>query len=85
MESFVPLLKEKGTKKYGEPRGLWDEHIPTYKGKKDARPKNKEQCKAFFTNASTWIENRGKLMVKVLKEKLDADKQNPNNTTNPKN
>lgn len=47
---------------YGPPKELWDDHF-----EKGVIPKEKADFEQFFTHASNWIKNRGKLIAEKVK------------------
>lgn len=55
----------------GKPKELWKGH---FTGK--ILPEKKEQYHDFFTNASDWIEKRGKRIVEKIKNERDAELRN---------
>lgn len=50
---------------YGEPRPLWEGHFDG-----NVLPKNEQQFKAFFTNATEWITERSKKIAETLGTKV---------------
>lgn len=61
LQSFV----ESNQNKYGKPKELWIGHFTG-----EVLPENLEQCQEYFTNASKWIEERGKQMIVTIKKHI---------------
>lgn len=67
MNPFVEK-KEDGT--FGEPRELWDGH---FNGA--VLPQSEQDCKDFFKNASTWIQERSELIYDELKKRQEKEEK----------
>ena len=52
---------------YGQPKELWRGHFSG-----GGKPKEKEQFRAFFTNASAWIQARGVRIAIAVKKTLEG-------------